>query len=56
MGEKDGLTDNHMHPLDLPEKSLLSNDVLEGRDENLEVSGLDLDGGVSTSLGSSLRE
>jgi len=55
-GETNRLTDDHMDPLDLPEKRLLSNDVLEGGDNDLEVALLDPDRRVSTSLRSSFED
>lgn len=43
-----------MHPLDLSQQGLLPDDILERRDEHLEVARLDLDSGVPSSLRRSL--
>jgi hypothetical protein len=46
--------DDHVDPLDLTEERLFSDDVLERRDEDLEVTTLDSRRGVSSSLGRAL--
>lgn len=50
------LVDNHVHPLDLAEQRLLADDVLERRDDDLELARLDPRGRVSTGLGRALED
>jgi hypothetical protein len=50
------LVDDHVDPLDLAEERLLADDVLERRDDDLEVAALDLCGRVAPGLGRALED